>query len=108
MAEDLGVLTPRRGRHAEPLAHERVVVGEVFHPIPIRGEAQPHDAQHENLPEVRDGVASGLLAGEDPGFEQGDNLGLARGLASTATGAPPGLAATRPGSGAAGESSRRG
>jgi hypothetical protein len=80
MAEAFGVLTPQRGGHAEHLAHERVVVGDMFQPIPVRVEAEPHHAQDEDLPEVQAGAAGGLLAGEDFGFQQGEDLGLERGV----------------------------
>ena len=80
MAEDFGVLAPRRGGHAQHLAHEGIVVGDVFQAIPVRVQAQAHDAQHEDLPEVHAGAAGGLLARQDRGFQQGENLGLERGM----------------------------
>jgi hypothetical protein len=80
MAEDLGILAPRGGRHAEHLPHEQMMVGQILHPIPVRVEAEPDDAQHEDLPEVHAGASGGLLAGEDFGFQQGENLGLERGV----------------------------
>ena len=80
MAEVFDLVVPRRGGQAEHLAHERVVIGDVFHPIPVRVEAEADDAEHENLPEVYAGATGALLAGEDFGFEQGEHLGLERGL----------------------------
>jgi hypothetical protein len=79
-AEDFGVRTPRRGRHAQHLAHEQVMVGQVLHPIPVGVQSQPHDAQHEDLPEVHARAAGGLFAREDFGFQQGEELGLERGV----------------------------
>ena len=76
MTENFGVLTPRRGRHAQHLPHERIVVGNVFQPIPVRIQSQPHDAQDENLPEVHAGATGGLFASDDFSFQQGEDLGL--------------------------------
>ena len=56
------------------------MIGQVLHPIPIHVQAQAHDAQDEDLPEVHAGAAGGLLAGEDLGFEPGEDLGLERGV----------------------------
>ena len=80
MAEPFVLLAPRCGRHAEHLAHEGIVVGDVFHPIPVGVQPQPHDAQHENLPKIHAGAPGGLLAREDLGFEQAEYLGLERGV----------------------------
>ena len=66
--------------HAEKLADERVVVGEVLQAIVVGIEAEPHDAEHEDLPEVEAGAAGDLFAGEDFGFEQGEDLRLQRRL----------------------------
>jgi hypothetical protein len=52
MAEPFVRFAPRRGRHAQHLAHGRIVVGDVFHPIPVRIQSQPHDAQDKDLPKV--------------------------------------------------------
>ena len=76
MTEYFGVLTPRRGRHAQHLAHEQVMVGQVLHPIPVRVQSQPHDAEDEDLPEVHAGAAGRLFARENFGFQQGEDLGL--------------------------------
>jgi hypothetical protein len=78
MAEPFGFLLPRRGGQTEHLAHERVVVGDVFQPIPVRVQPQPHDAQHEDLPPIHARASGALLASEDFGFQQGENLRLER------------------------------
>jgi len=78
MAEDFGFLAPRRGGHAQHLAHEGIVVGDMFQAIPVRVQTQAHDAQHQNLPEVHAGAAGGLLARQDGGFQQTENLGPQR------------------------------
>ena len=80
MAEDFSVRSPRVYRHAEHLAHEQMMVGQVLHPIPVRVQAEPDDAQHQDLPEVHAGAAGGLLAAEELGFEQGEEVGLERGM----------------------------
>ena len=78
MAEQFGLLIPRRGRQAQHLAHERVIVGDVFQSIPVGVQAQAHDAQHEDLPQVHARATGGFFAGEDFGFQQGKDLRLER------------------------------
>jgi len=80
VAELFGGGAPGRGRQTEHLAHEQVVVGDVFEAVPVGVQAQAHGAQREDLPEVQAGTAGGLLAGEDFGFQQGEDLGHERGL----------------------------
>ena len=48
MAEDFGLLASRRGGHAQHLAHQGIVVGDVFQAIPVRVQTQAHDAQHQD------------------------------------------------------------
>ena len=69
-----------RGGHAEKLAQERVVVGAMLEPIIVGLEAEGHDAQHHDLPEVEAGAASGFFAREDFGFEQPEDFRLQRGV----------------------------
>ena len=80
MAEDFGILTPRRGGHAQHLPHEQMIIGHVLHPIPVRIQSQPHDAEDKDLPEVHAGATGGLFAHEDFGFQQGEDLRLERGV----------------------------
>jgi len=80
VAKPFGLVVPRRGRQAEHLAHERVVVGDVFQAIPVGIQAEAHDAQHEDLPEIQAGAARGFFAREDFGFQQGEDLGLECGV----------------------------
>ena len=80
MAKDFGVFAPRRGRHAQHLAHEQVVIGHVLHAIPIRIESQTHHAQHEDLPKIHPGASGSLLARNYFGFQQGKDLRLERGM----------------------------
>ena len=61
MAEHFGLVSPRRGGQTQHLAHEGVVVGDVFHAIPVGVQAAAHDAQHEDLPQVQAGAARGFL-----------------------------------------------
>ena len=80
MAELFGLVVPWRGRQSQHLAHERVVIGHVFQAIPVGVEAEAHAAQHEDLPEVHAGAAGGFFAGEDFGFQPGEELSLERGV----------------------------
>ena len=52
----------------------------MFHPVPVRVQAQAHDAQHEDLPEIHAGAPRGFFAGEDFGCAQGEDPGLERGV----------------------------
>ena len=68
MTKPFVFLAPRCGRHAQHLAHQRIIVGHVFHPIPVRIQSQPHDPQDEDLPEVHAGTTSRLLTSENLRF----------------------------------------
>ena len=98
MAEDFGLLAPRRGGHAQHLAHEGIVVGDVFQAIPVRVQTQAHDAQHQDLPQIHAGAAGGLLCPPARRLPAGRESRPAAWDASRATAARPGSAATRPGS----------
>ena len=78
MTKPFVFLAPRGGRHAQHLAHEPIIVGNVFHPIPVGIQSQTHDPQHQNLPEVHPGAASGLLASENLRLQQREYLRLER------------------------------
>ncbi len=76
MAEPFGLVIPRRGRQAQHLTNQRVMIGHILHPIPVGVQAQPHDAQHEDLPEVHARATGGFFADKDFGFQQGEDLSL--------------------------------
>ncbi len=57
-----------------------IVVGDMFHPIPIRVQAQPHDAEDHDLPEMQAGATGGFLVREHDRFDQGQHLGLEGGV----------------------------
>ena len=76
MAKPFGFVGPRGGRPAQHLAHEDIVVGHMFQPIPVGIQAEADDAPHEDLPEIHAGATGGFLAGEELGFQQGEDLGL--------------------------------
>ena len=80
VAEDLGGLAPGGEGQAEPLAHARVVVGDVFETVPVGRQAEAHDTADEDLPEVQARAAGGLLADADLGGEQGEHLGFEGGM----------------------------
>jgi hypothetical protein len=80
VVEHGALLAPGCDRHAQHLAHKQVVVGQVFHPIPIGVQTQTDHAQHQDLPKIHAGAAGGLFAGEDLGIQQGEDLGLERGM----------------------------
>jgi N12 class adenine-specific DNA methylase len=59
---------------------KRIVVGDVFQAVPVRVQAQAHDPQHQDLPQIHAGAAGGLFARQHGGFQQGENLGSQRGM----------------------------
>jgi len=80
VAEHFFIITPRHGGHLEHLAHEQMMIGHVFHAIPVRVEPQTHDAQHEDLPQIHPGAAGDFFAREDFGLDEAEDLGLERGV----------------------------
>jgi hypothetical protein len=79
-AKAFSLIPPRRGGQAEHLADEQVVVGQVGHAIPVGVQAQAHNAQHQDLPQVHAGASGGLFTRQNFAFEQGENPGLERGM----------------------------
>ncbi len=67
-----------RGGHAEKLADEGVMIGEIFETIVVGIETVADDAEDEDLPEIEAGAAGGFFAGEDFGFEEREDFGLQR------------------------------
>ena len=80
VTKPFGLVVPRRGGPAGHLAPERVVVGDGFPAIPVGIQAEAHDAQHEDWPQIQAGAARGFLARKDFAFQQGEDLGLECGL----------------------------
>ena len=56
------------------------MVGEILEAVVVGLEAEAHDAEHEDLPEVEAGAAGGLFSPEDFGFEQPEDFRLQRGV----------------------------
>ena len=66
--------------HAEKLADERVMIGEVFESVVVGVETEANDPKHKDLPEVEAGAAGDLFAREDFGFKQAEDFRLQRGV----------------------------
>jgi len=62
------------GGLTEELAHEGVVVGDVVEAVVVAVEAEPDDAEDEDLPEVHAGAAGGFFVGRLDALEDGENF----------------------------------
>src|SRR5258708_3945007 len=75
---DLG--SPGVWAHAQHLAQEQVVIGQVFHSMPVRAQSQADHAQDEDLPQVHAGASGLLLAAQDVGFQERQDVCFQRGM----------------------------
>src|SRR5258708_21634460 len=75
---DLG--SPGVWAHAQHLAQEQVVIGQVFHSMPVRAQSQADHAQDEDLPQVHAGASGLLLAAQDVGFQERQDFCFQRGM----------------------------
>jgi len=69
MAEDFGLLAPRRGRHAQHLAHERIVVGDMFQAIPVRVQTR-RTTPSTRICHIHAGAAGGRFAASTAAFSR--------------------------------------
>ncbi len=79
--KDFARSAPRIGRDAEHLAQKQIVIGQMFHPVPVSIEAQPDHPQHENLPQIHARTTRRLLARQDGALQKLENLQAQRRMA---------------------------
>jgi hypothetical protein len=72
-AEALGVGPPRVGADQEHLAQEQIIVGQVFHPVPVGVQPQADHAEHQDLPQVHAGASGRLFVRHEASFQQGED-----------------------------------
>jgi hypothetical protein len=62
------------GSDTHEVAHESVVVGDVFEAVVVAVQAQADDPEHEQVPQIHAGAAGGFLVAHDMLLQQGEDL----------------------------------